>query len=276
MPNKPLLAQDRPSSEHSHERAAAEDDALLGYRNESTTPPRRPGFWRELGLFVWAVAATAAVIILGVLVQHRHETKSDDGASKPTGKRNLIFMVSDGMGPASLSLTRSFRQFEGDLAIDDILNLDQHLLGQSRTRSSSSLVTDSAAGATAFSCGRKSYNGAISMLDGYVPCGTVLEAAKRAGYMTGLVVTTDLTDATPACFASHVNTRGGNRTVLLLKKSENTHLAGSSILCSVAAAAISSQTPLREAADRMEETLPSLRRKSTDGTTSPIGLDLTA
>lgn len=45
------------------------------------------------------------------------------------------------------------------------------------------------------------------MLDGYVPCGTVLEAAKRAGYMTGLVVTTDLTDATPACFASHVNTR---------------------------------------------------------------------
>lgn len=207
MPNKPLLAQDRPSSEHSHERAAAEDDALLGYRNESTTPPRRPGFWRELGLFVWAVAATAAVIILGVLVQHTHETKGDDGASKPTSKRNLIFMVSDGMGPASLSLTRSFRQFERDLAIDDILNLDKHLLGQSRTRSSSSLVTDSAAGATAFSCGRKSYNGAISMLDGYVPCGTVLEAAKRAGYMTGLVVTTDLTDATPACFASHVNTR---------------------------------------------------------------------
>ena len=207
MPNKPLLAQDRPSSEHSHERAAAEDDALLGYRNESTTLPRRPGFWRELGLFVWAVAATAAVIILGVLVQHRHETQSDDGASKPTSKRNLIFMVSDGMGPASLSLTRSFRQFERDLAIDDILNLDKHLLGQSRTRSSSSLVTDSAAGATAFSCGRKSYNGAISMLDGYVPCGTVLEAAKRAGYMTGLVVTTDLTDATPACFASHVNTR---------------------------------------------------------------------
>lgn len=207
MPNKPLLAQDRPSSEHSHERAAAEDDALLGYRSDTTTPPRRPGFWRELGLFVWAVAATAAVIILGVLVQHRHETSSNDASTKPTGKRNLIFMVSDGMGPASLSLTRSFRQFEGDLAIDDILNLDQHFLGQSRTRSSSSLVTDSAAGATAFSCGRKSYNGAISMLDGYLPCGTVLEAAKRAGYMTGLVVTTDVTDATPACFASHVNTR---------------------------------------------------------------------
>lgn len=45
------------------------------------------------------------------------------------------------------------------------------------------------------------------MLPDHSPCGTVLEAAKKAGYMTGLVVTTDLTDATPACFASHVNMR---------------------------------------------------------------------
>jgi alkaline phosphatase len=73
--------------------------------------------------------------------------------------------------------------------------------------SSSSLVTDSAAGATAFSCGIKSYNGAISILPDHTPCGTVLEAAKKAGYLTGLVVTTDITDATPACFAAHVNMR---------------------------------------------------------------------
>jgi len=53
----------------------------------------------------------------------------------------------------------------------------------------------------------KSYNGAISVLPDHTPCGTVLEAAKKAGYMTGLVVTTDITDATPACFASHVKIR---------------------------------------------------------------------
>ena len=94
-----------------------------------------------------------------------------------------------------------------DLPINDVLVLDKHFIGSSRTRSSNSLVTDSAAGATAFSCGLKSYNGAISILPDHTPCGTVLEAAKRAGYMTGLVVTTDLTDATPACFAAHVNMR---------------------------------------------------------------------
>lgn len=113
-------------------------------------------------------------------------------------------MVSDGMGPASLSLTRSFRQHVEGLPIDDTLSLDRHFWGTSRTRSSNSLVTDSAAGATAFSCGKKSYNGAISVTPDYEPCGTVLEAAKRAGYMTGLTVTTDITDATPASFASHV------------------------------------------------------------------------
>lgn len=122
---------------------------------------------------------------------------------KPT-KKNLIFMVSDGMGPASLSLTRSFRQVLEGRDRSDTLILDQHFWGSSRTMSSNSFVTDSAAGATAFSCGLKSYNTAISMTPDYEPCGTVLEAAKRAGYTTGLVVTTDITDATPACFASHV------------------------------------------------------------------------
>lgn len=127
---------------------------------------------------------------------------------KKSNKKNLIFMVSDGMGPASLSLTRSFRQHTLQLPIDDILTLDKHHIGSSRTRSSNSLVTDSAAGATAFSCALKTYNGAIAVHPSdRSPCGTLLEAAKLAGYMTGLVVTTRITDATPAAFSSHANYR---------------------------------------------------------------------
>ena len=116
-------------------------------------------------------------------------------------------MVTDGMGPASLSAARSFRQFRDKLAINDILTLDKYLIGSSRTRSSSSLVTDSAAGATAFSCALKSYNGAIGVTPDKTPCGTVLEALKLQGYYTGLVVTTRITDATPAAFSSHVDYR---------------------------------------------------------------------
>ncbi|EEP76920.1 repressible alkaline phosphatase [Uncinocarpus reesii 1704] len=209
--NDPLLVQ-RPSSDHSPERSDAEEDALLtGERTRRSESRRGATFWREVGLFSWALIATAAVIVLAVVYQHGQSTGRREGrwapGEKPEGKRNLVFMVSDGMGPTSLSMTRSFRQFQKDLPIDDILVLDKHHIGQSRTRSSSSLITDSAAGATAFSCGKKSYNGAISVLPDHSPCGTVLEAAKAAGYMTGLVVTTRITDATPACFSSHVNMR---------------------------------------------------------------------
>lgn len=122
-------------------------------------------------------------------------------------KKNIIFLVTDGMGPTSLSLTRSFRQYRDKLAIDDILTLDKHLIGQSRTRSSNSLVTDSAAGATAFSCALKSYNNAVGVTPQRQPCGTLLEAMKYEGYHTGLVVTTRITDATPAAFSSHVTYR---------------------------------------------------------------------
>ncbi|KAL8835834.1 MAG: hypothetical protein Q9170_003157 [Blastenia crenularia] len=210
---EPLLSQGRPSSDHSDERSVEEEDALL--TGQKTQQPSKSGWalWREVGLFAWAVIATALVIIFAVLYSHQQQTSKPTPSGRgwkngrPTGKRNLIFMVSDGMGPTSLSLTRTFRQTETGLPIDDVLVLDEHLIGTSRTRSTSSLVTDSAAGATAFSCGKKSYNGAISVLPNRDPCGTVLEAAKRAGYMTGLVVTTRITDATPACFAAHVNLR---------------------------------------------------------------------
>ncbi|OAQ66694.2 repressible alkaline phosphatase precursor [Pochonia chlamydosporia 170] len=194
---------------------ASEQSPLLGNENQTTDQDGYDGNrvdpkasrWpriREIGLFIWAVVATAAVIVVAVWTQHNQQTSKH--GSRPA-KRNLVFMVSDGMGPASLSLTRSYRQHVEGLPEHDTLTLDKHFWGTSRTRSSSSLVTDSAAGATAFSCGKKTYNGAISMLPDFQPCGSVLEAAKKAGYTTGMVVTTDITDATPACFASHVMIR---------------------------------------------------------------------
>ncbi|KAA8647301.1 hypothetical protein EYZ11_013404 [Aspergillus tanneri] len=209
----PLLAP-RPSSENSSVRNAEEEDALLtGEHTRREHRQSRWTFWKEVGLFTWALIATIAVVVLAVVFQHE-TSRNGDGTKqtwgpggKPTGKRNLIFMVSDGMGPASLTMTRNYRQYTEGLPVDSTLVLDSHIIGTSRTRSSSSLVTDSAAGATAFSCASKSYNGAISVLPDHTPCGTVLEAASLEGYKTGLVVTTRITDATPACFAAHVNMR---------------------------------------------------------------------
>ena len=212
---EPLLAR-RPSST-APDRGVEEEDALLTGHPEADSD-HSPTRWRrirEAAAFIWAFVATIIIIILAVQLQHRQHPHSRQPApdetspsgTRPGGKRNLIFMVSDGMGPASLSLTRSFDQHINGHPFGHTLLIDQLLIGQSRTRSSNSLVTDSAAGATAFSCGLKSYIGAISILPDGSACPSVMEAAKLAGYHTGVVVTTRVTDATPACFGSHVRVR---------------------------------------------------------------------
>ena len=57
-------------------------------------------------------------------------------------------------------------------------------------------MTDSAAGATAFSSGHKTYNGAIGVDANKNNVKTVLESAKEKGKSTGLVSTAEITDAT--------------------------------------------------------------------------------
>ncbi|GEQ69212.1 hypothetical protein JCM33374_g2883 [Metschnikowia sp. JCM 33374] len=122
-------------------------------------------------------------------------------------KQNVIFMVSDGMGPSSVTLARSFKQQRDHLPFGELLHFDKHLIGQVRTSSNDTLVTDSAAAGTAFSCGLKTYNGGIAVDPFKNPCGTVLEAMKLDGYLTGLVTTTRITDATPASLSAHVVSR---------------------------------------------------------------------
>lgn len=124
------------------------------------------------------------------------------------GKKNIIFMVPDGFGPAYATLGRVFKQHRDELDVDQRLNIDPHLIGTIRTRSNSSLITDSAASGSTYATGFKTYNGAISVDPFGTPKGTILEALKSQGYKTGLVVKSTLTDATPGVFASHVEDRG--------------------------------------------------------------------
>lgn len=171
-------------------------------------------------------------------MQHVAPSVSDFQNGSDVPRRNVIMMISDGFGPASETYSRTYFQYLNSLPFDHMLPLDTIHVGQSRTRSASSLVTDSAAGATAFSCAMKSYNGAIAgnfihlsfnnlkknkywhtvllKIDpNFIqpsivnvdkePCGTVLESAKiHHDMLTGLVVTSRITHATPASFSAHV------------------------------------------------------------------------
>ncbi|RCK63266.1 Repressible alkaline phosphatase [Candida viswanathii] len=183
-----------------------ETQALLGGDSLSCLNKKKSNTKRNLS-YLLNIITVSIIAYLCFFATHNHHNDNETPKVDPHKKKNIIMMVTDGMGPASLSAARSFRQFRDKLAINDVLTLDQYLIGSSRTRSSSSLVTDSAAGATAFSCALKSYNSAIGVSPDKSPCGTILEALKLQGYYTGLVVTTRITDATPAAFSAHVDYR---------------------------------------------------------------------
>lgn len=180
----------------------SESQPLLGQAVGGTAT--RP---HKLWKFVALVALLMCIVLTVLLATTKAHDPSRAHFNVPKTKKNVIFMVTDGMGPALLLLARSFRQHRDSLPLDNVLTIDRFLIGLSRTRSSSSLVTDLAAGATAFSCALKSYNGAIGVSPDKQPCGTILEALKLQGYKTGLVVTTRITDATPGAFSAHVNYR---------------------------------------------------------------------
>lgn len=86
-------------------------------------------------------------------------------------------------------------------------------IGLSETSSTSSWVTDSAAGMTAIVTGRKVANGVISQAPGPEPktegppLKTILEYAEERGLSTGVVSNVNIADATPAACYAHASAR---------------------------------------------------------------------
>ena len=125
-------------------------------------------------------------------------------ARPATTPRNVIYFVTDGFGPASVTFARDYVWKTTGRAA---LAFDADLVGTVRTWATDSRVTDSAAGGTALATGHKTYNGAIAVDTTGRALATVLEGAKAKGMATGVVVTSRITHATPACFTAHVGSR---------------------------------------------------------------------
>lgn len=126
--------------------------------------------------------------------------------AKANTARNVIFINGDGMGAAAREAARlNLAGIDGELAMDK-LPVDGQLT--TSPHDPKAVVTDSAAAATAWATGEKTYNGAISVdVDGN-PLPTLGAQAKAAGKRTGLVTTAQVTDASPAAFFSNTPDRG--------------------------------------------------------------------
>lgn len=151
-------------------------------------------------LFIIAMTLTACNI--------SSDNKNRATESKQQRPKNIILLIGDGMGPASIKAYRMFKD-DPNTKQEEKLVFDRYLVGGLSTDPDDEKVniTDSAASATAYATGEKTYSGAISVNPQEEILPTILERAKILGLSTGLVATSEIVHATPAAFASHQKSR---------------------------------------------------------------------
>lgn len=147
------------------------------------------------------------LIILPIFLGGEVYSKTSD---KP---KSIILFIGDGMGVAHVTsaimneVGSNFMRFtNGGLVL---------------TSASNSWITDSAASSTAISTGVKTYNGAIGVDDDQNNLKLLVDYASEMGKSFGLIATSSITHATPAGFATHVDSRNKEYEIALqLSESE--------------------------------------------------------
>ena len=123
--------------------------------------------------------------------------KLDLKAKRPT---NIILLIGDGMGLSQISSSFYFNDKLPSFARFKTIGLINVIAANSK-------ITDSAAGATSFACGIKTFNGAIGVDMSKKPVENIVELLSKENYQTGLIATSSITHATPASFYAHVISR---------------------------------------------------------------------
>lgn len=114
--------------------------------------------------------------------------------------KNIILLIGDGMGLSQVSASYFFK--------DKAPNFERfNTIGLIKTSAATDLVCDSAASATAYATGVSTYNGAIGVDQQKNPVPTILEKIIPKNISTGIITTSSVMHATPACFYAHAASR---------------------------------------------------------------------
>ncbi|WP_308992388.1 alkaline phosphatase [Mariniflexile litorale] len=149
-------------------------------------------------------------IVIPFIVLGLTSCKSTTSVNKEINNtpKNVILLISDGTGLSQISSayyykdsTPNYSRFEN--------------IGLIKTSSSQQDITDSAAGATAFSCGVKTYNGAIGVANDSTNVENIIELVSSKNIKTGVIATLAITHATPASFYGHTLSRDSQEKIAL-------------------------------------------------------------
>jgi alkaline phosphatase len=140
-----------------------------------------------------AFVATGFILTVPVLGQ--------DESGNGKVPKNVILMIGDGMGVSQLSAAYYFGE---NISKGEEPSFNRFsYIGLARTSSGTEAVTQSPAAATALATGYKTYNNAVGVDQDTVVRENIVELLSKRGYMTGVIATSSVTDATPAGFYAH-------------------------------------------------------------------------
>ncbi len=156
-----------------------------------------------------------ALVMIGMMTACNKKQKEEE---QPKAM-NVIYMIGDGMALPQV--------YAAMLATGEEMSFEQFpYIGVVDTHSASNEITDSAAGGTALCSDHKTKNAMVGMNPDTIPVKTLLEVFHEQGKETGLVVTSYITHATPACFYAKVPHRRQYEDIAMqLAEADNINLA---------------------------------------------------
>ncbi len=177
-------------------------------------PSPRPAAALAAGLLV-ATTAAGAFAASG-LADHGGATRLDGDQSSSVKKavdgdraNNVILLIGDGMGDSEITSARNYEHGAGGRfpGIDALPLTGQYTTYSLTKDGKPDYVPDSAATGSAWATGTKTYDNAVSVDIHGKARRTLLELAKKKGYKTGDVTTSEIQDATPAVQVAHISAR---------------------------------------------------------------------
>ncbi len=136
-----------------------------------------------------------------------HNVKKIEEPAKKFPVRNVILMIGDGMGIHHLSA--AWTANKGQLYIWNC-----PITGISKTWCADKLVTDSAASGTAMATGVKTLYHRVAVDPQGQALDSLVDKAAAMGKATGVVVTCELNDATPASFCANNKARSASYEII--------------------------------------------------------------
>ncbi len=169
---------------------------------------------KNFKLFLIILIISCLNLTLNDNIEGREETKYESLLNNTTtpisnNSKKIILMIGDGMGFEHLKLASWVELGKNDKLSIEELPFKKDVI----TSNIDNGITDSAAAATAIATGYKTKNGFLSMLPSYKSVKTILEISREMGKSTGVISKTEITQATPAAFITHVSSRNDISTI---------------------------------------------------------------